>query len=144
MLVIEGGTCRVLRRPSGSGTTAYVVLHQLEAEHENWSTARWESHLAFHLSTLGVRVASGGFASFVQGYACFVAAGRSSGAGTRAAGGLPVFDLIQAMLEMSQLFNMQYLMLQNKISHENRQYSMLSNIMKTKHDTAKNAINNIR
>jgi hypothetical protein len=49
-----------------------------------------------------------------------------------------------AIEEMSESFNLQYLQLQNKISHENRQFSMLSNIMKTKHDTAKNSINNIR
>jgi hypothetical protein len=56
-------------------------------------------------------------------------------------------DLIiatQKMQEMQMSFNLQYLMLQNKISHENRQFSMVSNIMKTKHDTAKNSINNIR
>ncbi len=41
-------------------------------------------------------------------------------------------------------FNLQYLMLQDKISQENKQFSMLSNIMKNKHDTAKNSINNIR
>lgn len=48
------------------------------------------------------------------------------------------------MEEMQQSFNLQYLTLQNQISHENRQYSMVSNIMKNKHDTAKNSINNIR
>ena len=48
------------------------------------------------------------------------------------------------MQEMNQSFNLQYLMLQNKISQENRQFSMVSNIMKNKHDTAKNSINNIR
>jgi hypothetical protein len=46
--------------------------------------------------------------------------------------------------EMQMSFNLQYLMLQNKISHENRQFTMVSNIMKNKHDTAKNSINNIR
>jgi len=51
---------------------------------------------------------------------------------------------IGEMQEMQMSFNLQYLMLQNKISHENRQFSMVSNIMKNKHDTAKNAINNIR
>ena len=51
---------------------------------------------------------------------------------------------VRRLQEMSQSFNMQYLMLQNKISHENRQFSMVSNIMKTTHDTAKNSINNIR
>jgi uncharacterized coiled-coil DUF342 family protein len=48
------------------------------------------------------------------------------------------------MREMQQSFNLQFLQLQNKISHENRQFTMVSNIMKTKHDTAKNAINNVR
>ncbi len=48
------------------------------------------------------------------------------------------------MLEMQMGFNLQYLHMQNKIAHENRQFTMVSNIMKNKHDTAKNAINNIR
>lgn len=48
------------------------------------------------------------------------------------------------MAEMSRAFNLQYLQLQNSISQENRQFSMISNIMKNRHDTAKNAINNIR
>jgi hypothetical protein len=48
------------------------------------------------------------------------------------------------MQEMQMSFNLQYLMLENKISHENRQFSMVSNMIKNKHDTAKNSINNIR
>jgi hypothetical protein len=48
------------------------------------------------------------------------------------------------MQEMNMSFNMQYLQLQQKMQADNRQFTMLSNIMKTKHDTAKNAINNVR
>ena len=48
------------------------------------------------------------------------------------------------MQEMMNSFNPAYLELQQKISHENRQFTMVSNIMKNKHDTAKTAINNIR
>jgi hypothetical protein len=55
-----------------------------------------------------------------------------------------LFKATEQMQEMQMSFNLQYLMLQNKISHENRQFSMISNIMKNKHDTAKNSINNIR
>lgn len=51
---------------------------------------------------------------------------------------------MQQFQEMNMSFNMQYLMLQQKMQSENRQYSALSNVMKTKHDTAKNAINNVR
>ena len=50
----------------------------------------------------------------------------------------------KSMQEMLMSFNLQFLMLQNKVSHENRQFTMVSNIMKNKHDTAKNSINNIR
>ena len=41
-------------------------------------------------------------------------------------------------------FNLQYLQLQSQMQNENRSYSMISNIMKTKHDTVKNSISNIR
>jgi hypothetical protein len=50
----------------------------------------------------------------------------------------------EEMAEMSRSFNLQYLQLQNTISEENRQFTMISNIMKNRHDAAKNAINNIR
>lgn len=45
---------------------------------------------------------------------------------------------------MQQSFNQQYLTLQTQMQRENRQYSAISNIMKTKHDAAKNAISNVR
>ncbi|MEL6544240.1 MAG: hypothetical protein AAFQ82_06415 [Myxococcota bacterium] len=48
------------------------------------------------------------------------------------------------MQELNQSFNLQYLSLQQNMQSENRQFTTLSNIMKTKHDTAKNAINNVR
>ena len=38
----------------------------------------------------------------------------------------------------------QYLALQEKMQNENRQFTTLSNVMKTKHDTAKNSISNVR
>ncbi len=46
--------------------------------------------------------------------------------------------------EMNQSFNMQYLGLQQQMQDESRRFTMLSNIMKTKHDTAKNSISNLR
>ena len=48
------------------------------------------------------------------------------------------------LIEMSQSFNLQYLGLQQAMQDENRRYTLVSNIMKNKHDTSKNAINNIR
>lgn len=46
--------------------------------------------------------------------------------------------------EMSMSFNLQYLTLQEQMHAQNRQFTLVSNIMKTKHDTAKTAINNVR
>jgi septal ring factor EnvC (AmiA/AmiB activator) len=48
------------------------------------------------------------------------------------------------MQETQMSFNLQYLQLQNQMQQENRSYTAVSNIMKTKHDTVKNSISNIR
>ena len=47
-------------------------------------------------------------------------------------------------LEMQQSFNLRYLQIQQNMQRQNQQFTMVSNIMKVKHDTAKSAINNIR
>lgn len=50
-----------------------------------------------------------------------------------------------AQLQQAQAdFNMQYLQLQSRLQHENRQYTAISNVLKTKHDTVKNSISNVR
>lgn len=46
--------------------------------------------------------------------------------------------------ETQMSFNLQYLQLQSQMQHENRSYTAVSNIMKTKHDTVKNSISNVR
>lgn len=50
----------------------------------------------------------------------------------------------QRMAEFNASFNLQYLQLQEKIQVDTRQFNLISNIMKTKHDAAKNALNNVR
>jgi L-cysteine desulfidase len=51
---------------------------------------------------------------------------------------------VKNMQETQMSYNLQYLQLQNAMQNENRQYTMVSNIMKTKNDTVKNSISNIR
>ncbi|NTW52349.1 MAG: hypothetical protein HGB22_07160 [Chlorobiaceae bacterium] len=48
------------------------------------------------------------------------------------------------MQEMQMSFNLQYLQLQSQMQNENRSYTAVSNIMKSKHDTVKNSISNVR
>ena len=56
----------------------------------------------------------------------------------------PGAEDLEALGEMNQSFSLQYLQLQQNMQAQNREFNLLSNIMKTKHDTAKNAINNVR
>lgn len=55
-----------------------------------------------------------------------------------------LLNATKQMQETQMSFNLQYLQLQSQMQHENRSYMMLSNIMKTKHETVKNSISNVR
>jgi hypothetical protein len=50
----------------------------------------------------------------------------------------------KGMQEMMASFNLQYLQLQERMQAENRSFTTVSNVMKTKHDTAKSSISNVR
>jgi hypothetical protein len=50
----------------------------------------------------------------------------------------------KTLQETNMSFNMQYLQLQSQMQHENRSYTAISSIMRTKHDTVKNSISNVR
>jgi uncharacterized membrane protein YheB (UPF0754 family) len=55
-----------------------------------------------------------------------------------------LLNATRQMQETQMSFNLQYLQLQSEMQNDNRQYTVVSNIMKTKHDTVKNSISNIR
>lgn len=77
------------------------------------------------------------------------AGGTGGGQASGGAGGAPgsqqdLLNQTKGMQEMAQSFNLQYLQLQEKMQAENRSFSTVSNVMKTKHDTAKSSISNVR
>lgn len=73
------------------------------------------------------------------------AAGASVGAPSTAVGAASgESGGVESMLAESQAFNLYYLQLQEEVSAENRSYTTLSNVLKARHDTVKNAIGNIR
>jgi hypothetical protein len=51
---------------------------------------------------------------------------------------------IESALSQNADQNMYFLALQERISQESRNYTALSNVLKTRHETVKNAIGNIR
>jgi translation elongation factor EF-1beta len=55
-----------------------------------------------------------------------------------------LLEATKQMQETQMSFNLQYLQLQSQMQAENRSYTAVSNILKTKHDTVKNSISNIR
>ncbi len=72
----------------------------------------------------------------------------AGGGGATASGASDSFNQMmtatKSMAEFQASFNLQYLQLQEKIQTDTRQFNLVSNIMKTKHDAAKNALNNVR
>jgi hypothetical protein len=53
------------------------------------------------------------------------------------------FSKSKQMFEMQAGFNLKFLELQNKMQHESRSFQTVSNVMKNRTDTAKNAIRNM-
>jgi hypothetical protein len=82
--------------------------------------------------------ASGSIAS-----AASAATGPIGATGTGTGSGWDLLAAQQAMQSDSQNFNMQYLALQDQMQKESREFTAISNIMKVRQDSAKNAINNI-
>jgi hypothetical protein len=53
-------------------------------------------------------------------------------------------DAVEGALARSQEMNMYLIELQERVAAQNRAFTTYSNVLKAKHDTVKNAINNIR
>lgn len=65
----------------------------------------------------------------------------------QAAGGSQSAQLMlatQHMQDMNNMFNLQYLQIQQSMQRDSREFTMISNIMKTKHDTARNSLSNLK
>lgn len=103
---------------------------------------------ALGMGTGGALLGSAGSGTVTAGLTGGTATGGYMGAvAGRAAAGDASSQMMMAtqqMQEMNQNFNLMYLNLQQKMQNENRSYTALSNVIKTKHDTAKNALSNLK
>ena len=91
-----------------------------------------------------VTVGSDGVPLGGPGLGTQVSAGGTGTGGTTGNNQQDLLNQTKGMQEMMQSFNLQYLQLQEKMQAENRSFSTVSNVMKTKHDTAKSSISNVR
>lgn len=149
LLILGLGTLAVSQQPRTSSmpagrseaaraiNDASVQLAELEKIHAR--TVAINSDLSRLYDALSKKVAEvGKLAGTVRSGGGMVA---SSGGGSSTQ---DLMNATQQMQEMQMSFNLQYLQLQENMQNTNRQYTAVSNIMKTKHDTAKNVISNIR
>lgn len=92
-------------------------------------------------SPASVGIASGGVGTSTPegGAGTAGIAGAPGGVGAAGEGGG-----IESALSQSANQNLYYLELQERMGAENRNYSAISNVLKARHDTVKNAIGNIR
>jgi hypothetical protein len=142
VVIEEWSPPRVVRAPHAPGPKSYVTLYQLDPTNDGWSGPTWRRNLQLQLVKLGAPVTDVAFASAVGGeYACFLSVAQDSSA-CRDHRWLELAT--KAMQDMQMSFNLQYLQVQSQMQNENRSYTALSNIMKTKHDTVKNSISNVR
>lgn len=83
-----------------------------------------------------------GTASSPVGPSSSIDASAAPGVGVAAAGGQP--PSIERVLDQNADQNLYFLGLQERISQENRAFTAVSNVLKARHETVKNAIGNIR
>jgi len=112
------------------------------AQSESQSAKRWLAWLESSAGKIGTLADFG--ARSVGGVRHSAAGGSTIGS---AVGGSSQEQLLAATKQMQETqmsFNLQYLQLQSQMQNENRSFTAVSTIMKTKHDTVKNSIINIR
>lgn len=85
----------------------------------------------------------GSFAAGPGTTATVPSTGTSTSVPTIAAGGTDAASQMGSVLQQQAAMNIQYLGLQNQMQQENQTFSTLSNVLKVRHDTAKNSIGNI-
>jgi hypothetical protein len=89
--------------------------------------------------------ATGGATGLAGSRSTAIGSGTAEGpTGTAGAGASGEAPSVENALAQSQEFNLYYLQLQEQLAAENRSYSAMSNVLKARHDTIKNAIGNIR
>jgi hypothetical protein len=139
MVIEQGRLPQVLRRPQGP--QSYITLYQLDSTNRGWSEPLWWRDLQLQLSRVGAPLADLAFAGLMGGaYACFLSLAQEPSTGHQAR----LREASTAMQEVQRSFNAPYLQLQDKMQRENQIFTTVSNIMKTKHDTVKNTIGNVR
>lgn len=88
------------------------------------------------------QTATGGAGSSPLGRA--VGSGSGQAGGAQGGSGTSEVEAMRELQQQGQHENLQYLKLQQEVQQSNRRFSVASNLLKARHDTARAAINNLR
>lgn len=127
---------RVAAAPAPDRAQTRTMLEEISADLTRMHTG---------LTQAGSALAQGRamYQQYDQQLAGFLQLATRAGAGDAAAlAQLPAAT--KRMEEARMSFNLQYLQLQSQTQNDNRQFTTLSNVLKTRHDTVKNSISNVR
>ena len=135
--VMNAGNMAAPFIPGGAVLSAAITgLGSLKSAQSSGSAAPSSTGLSASTGTaVGGSTAAQGGSSTMDSVATMAAGGNE---------GAIMMQATREMQEMNQQFNLQYLNLQQDMQQENRKFTAISNVMKTKHDTAKSMIQNVR
>lgn len=140
VVLVEGTSAETLREPNATPPKICVILQQLDRARSYWSESALQKDLALHLPKVGVPVSNPSYVCILAGtHAAFVGV-----AAPAATGGSALTLASIALKELNQELKPDGMNLQEKMQLESRVFTSVSNVLKTRHDTAKNTINNIR
>jgi hypothetical protein len=140
VVLVEGTTTETLREASAVSPRICIVLQQLDPLKSYWYVSTLTKELTLQVPKLGVPVNSPRYVCLINGtHAAYVG---SLTAGTGAAGALTA--AAASLKEVSEELPPAEMGLQLAMQRENVVFSSVSNVLKTRHDTAKNSLSNVR
>jgi hypothetical protein len=142
IVIEEGSFPEVVRWPSATGPRSYLTLCKLDAINRGGGEPIWEGNVQLQLLKVGAPLTNLAFGCMMGGeYACFLSVPQEDSTGDSPAW---LDKATKAIQETQGFFNLEQLQLLSRMQRENRAYTAVSNLMKTKHDTVKNSISNVR
>lgn len=141
--LVEGSTAETLRTASALARIQ-IVLHQLNQASRYWPETTLQKELLLQLPKVGVQVTNPTYVCLIGLHAAFVGAVAARAIPLGAVVPTELLQAASALKEVSQDLKPVDLTVQMAMQQESRMFTSVSNILKTKHDTVKNSISNIR
>jgi hypothetical protein len=141
VILVEGASVETLREPKAVTPRIAVILQRLDQSRGYWVERAMTNEFSLQIPKVGIPLSGSSYVCLIHGtHAVFVGAVAPAGAGAANA----LTQAARALESLSQELKPDGMSLQEKMQRENQVFTSVSNILKTKHDTVKNSISNVR